>query len=189
MTAEKAIDEAKLHAFMGTLLGDLSGTMVTVMCHFGDRLGLFKDLAAKGPATSVELAERNSIQERYAREWLRGLASAGYLEYDPSTHRYRLPPEQAMALAQEGGPMFVGGMYQMLPSQLAQIDRLAEAFQKGGGVPQSAYAESMWDGFERFSGTWFENLLIQQWIPAAPDVQAKLERGALVWTSFTAATP
>ena len=27
---------------------------------------------------------------------------------------------------------------------------------------------------------WFENLLTQQWIPAVPDVQAKLEKGALV---------
>jgi SAM-dependent methyltransferase len=38
----------------------------------------------------------------------------------------------------------------------------------------------MWDGLERFTNMWFENLLTQQWLPAMPDVQAKLERGAQV---------
>jgi SAM-dependent methyltransferase len=33
---------------------------------------------------------------------------------------------------------------------------------------------------ERFTGCWFENLLIQHWIPAMPEVKAKLEAGARV---------
>jgi SAM-dependent methyltransferase len=36
----------------------------------------------------------------------------------------------------------------------------------------------MWDGLERFTASWFEHLLLPHWIPAMPDVQAKLERGA-----------
>jgi 2-polyprenyl-3-methyl-5-hydroxy-6-metoxy-1,4-benzoquinol methylase len=47
-------------------------------------------------------------------------------------------------------------------------------------VPQSAYDAHFWDGAERFSMGSVENLLTQHWIPAMPDVQAKLERGALV---------
>ena len=47
-------------------------------------------------------------------------------------------------------------------------------------MPQSAYDENMWDGLDRFSNSWFENLLIQQWIPAMPVVQAKLEGGPSV---------
>jgi SAM-dependent methyltransferase len=177
---EPTIDEAKLQAFMGKMLGDISGTMALVMCYLGDRLGLFKDLAANGPATSAELAARAGVQERYAREWLGGMASAGYLEYVASTHRYRLPPEHAPALAQEGGPMFLGGMFQMFPPQLAHIDRLAEAFTAGGGIPQSAYGQEMWDGFERFSGTGFENLLTQHWLPGIPAAEEKLKAGAAV---------
>src|SRR5206468_8292803 len=45
------------------------------------------------------------------------------------------------------------------------------------GVSQSHYNDMMWDGLERFTSTWFENLLLQQWIPAMPDVKALLERG------------
>jgi SAM-dependent methyltransferase len=178
--ATQALDETKLQAFMGKVVGDLSGTMVSFLCSIGDRLGLFKELSANGPASSVELAARAGIDERYAREWLRALTTAGYLEYDGLTQRYSLPPEHALALAQEGGPMFVGGMYQMIPAFAGPLNQLIQAFRQGGGVPQAAYDQAFWDGFERFSGGWFENLLIQQWIPAVPSVQTKLERGALV---------
>jgi SAM-dependent methyltransferase len=143
-------------------------------------LGLFKDLAAHGPATSDALASRMGMNERYAREWLGGMASAGYLEYEPATRRFTLPPEHAPALAQEGGPVFFGGIYQELPAVTGVLDQLTIAFRAGGGVPQSAYNDQMWDGLERFSSIWFENLLTPQWLPAMPDVQAKLEHGAQV---------
>lgn len=180
MATQPSIDQAKMEEFMHKVVGDLSGTLVTTMCVLGDRLGLFKDLASNGPATSAELATRAGINERYAREWLGCLASAGYLEYDPASQRFTLPTEQAPALAHEAGPMFAGGHYQMLPAMLGQLDQLTQAFRQGGGVPQSVYGENFWDGLERFTVTHFDNLLVQQWIPTVPEVQAKLERGALV---------
>ena len=178
--AEVQIDEAKLEEFMGKIVGDLSGTVVTAMCVLGDRLGLFKDLAANGPATSEQLAARTGTQERYVREWLGSLSSAGYIEYDPASARFTLPPEHAMALAQEGGPAFVSGGHQMAIGMLGPLDELMEAFLQGGGVPQTSYGNNVWTGMERFTGTWFENLLIQQWLPAVPHVQSKLESGASV---------
>jgi tRNA G46 methylase TrmB len=36
----------------------------------------------------------------------------------------------------------------------------------------------MWDGMEQFVDSLYNSVLVQQWIPAMPDVQAKLERGA-----------
>ena len=68
----------------------------------------------------------------------------------------------------------------MMTGMSGVLDQLTAAFRAGGGVPQSAYADDMWDGMERFTINWFENLLTQQWLPAMPDVQAKLERGAQV---------
>jgi 2-polyprenyl-3-methyl-5-hydroxy-6-metoxy-1,4-benzoquinol methylase len=180
MTNQPALDQAKMEAFVHKVLGDTSATLTTTLAVLGDRLGLFKDLAAHGPATSDELASRMGINERYSREWLGGMASAGYLEYDPATRRFTLPPEHVPALAQEGGPVFFGGIYQELPALTGVLDQLTVAFRAGGGVPQSAYSDHMWDGLERFTNLWFENLLTQQWLPAMPDVQAKLERGAQV---------
>ena len=180
MTTEPTIDMAKLESFLGKALGDVSGMAVAVMAGIGDRLGLFQQLAVHGPATSAELAARAQVQERYVREWLSALASAGYLEYDPSTQRFTLPPEHAPVLAQEGGPMFFGGFYQLLRGMTGPLDQLLHAFRHGGGVPQSAYADDLWDGTERATAGTFEHLLVPQWLPRVPDVQAKLEQGALV---------
>jgi hypothetical protein len=110
MKTPAAVDQVKQDAFVKKLVSDLGGTMATVMCTLGDRLGLFKDLAANGPATSAELAERTEIRERCAREWLSQFATAGYLEYDPGSRRFNLPPEHAPALAHEAGPTFLGGL-------------------------------------------------------------------------------
>ena len=77
----------------------------------------------------------------------------------------------------KNGPFFVGGIYQMLPAQAGVFDHVVSAFRNGGGVSQSQYTDMMWDGLERLTSTWFENLLLQLWIPAMPDVKAHLERG------------
>ena len=180
MSVAASIDSAKQEAFIGQVLANTSAAMVTTLAALGDRLGLFKTLAALGPATSVDIAAHAGIVERYAREWLGGMTSAGYVTYDAATRRFALPPEHAAALADEGGPMFFGGIYEMLLSASSVVDRVAEAFRAGGGVPQSAYDERFWDGMERFSGGWFDNSLVQQWLAAMPDVERKLRQGAEV---------
>jgi hypothetical protein len=104
MTTQQAIDIAKVQAFMGKVMADNASTAATVMAGIGDRLGLFKALA-QGPATSTELAERAHINERYAREWLNEMTSVGYLEHDPTSQLFMLPPEHVPVLAREGGPL------------------------------------------------------------------------------------
>src|SRR6516165_9403214 len=108
MTTQPAIDQAKTEAFLGKVLSDTSGMTTTIMASIGDRLGLFKQMA-QGPATSTQLAARADINERYVREWLGAMASAGYVEYDPARQRFTLPPEHVPVLAQENGPIFFGG--------------------------------------------------------------------------------
>lgn len=180
MTTQQTIDQAKADAFVGKVLADTAALAVTVMSSIGDRLGLFKNLAEQGSATSKELAERAQVHERYAREWLGAMASAGYLEYDPATCRFTLPPEHIPVLAQEGGPVFFGGVQEEVIGLAGPINPLMQAFRNGGGVSMEAYDPSTWEGLTRFTSGWFENLLVPVWLPAMPEVQAKLERGALV---------
>jgi SAM-dependent methyltransferase len=148
-----------------------------MLAALGDRLGLFKTLADSGPATSADLATRAGIDERYAREWLGGMTNAGYLGHDPATGRFTLPAEHVPALAEEGGPFFFGGAYEMLLALGTIYDPLTEAFRRGGGVPQAAYDPRFFEGMERFTAGWFNNLLLQEWLPAMPEVRARLEAG------------
>jgi SAM-dependent methyltransferase len=178
MVSEISIDTEKQQAFLEKVVSDLAGTMATYIASVGDRLGVFKDLAVNGPANSKELASRVNLNERYAREWLRAMNSAGYLKFDSATGRFGLPPEHASVLAQEGGPVFLAGAHEQIPAMWRPLEELITAFQTGGGVSQSSYDEHFWNGMQRFTDTWFENLLLQEWLPSVPDVQAKLERGA-----------
>ena len=169
------IDEAKAEEFVGKVIGDFAGAMTTVLTLIGDQLGLFKELAENGPANSEQLAERAGIDERYAREWLHGLHAAGYLTTDNGG--FALPAEHQLAFAQEGGPMFLCGGYEEFYAMLAVVPKLIESFKTGGGVPQSDYPQEFWNGLRRFTAGWHENHLVQEWIPAVPEVKEKLEAG------------
>lgn len=172
------LDAAKTEAFVGTVLGNTTGFAVTLVSSIGDRLGIWRALADAGAVTSDELARRCGIDERYAREWLAAMAAAGYVTYDASSQRFTLPAEHAPALADEGGPMFFGGVQQEFIGFVPTLGRLQDAFRRGGGVAPGDYPEETWVGISRFTRGWFNNLLVQQWIPAMPDVAAKLEAGA-----------
>ncbi len=177
---EVDLEEPEVELFLNKVVKDTSGLAVTVMAALGDRLGLFKDLAANGPAGSSEFAKRAGINERYAKEWLAGMTCAGYLEYDPVSRLFALPPAHEPVLAQEGGPFFFGGTHQMLLGMLTTVGLLEKAFRTGNGIPMSAYDENTWEGIERDMAGIYEAKLLKEWIPAVPDVQAMLESGVQV---------
>jgi SAM-dependent methyltransferase len=103
--------------------------------------------------------------------------AAGYLTVDPDSGKFTLPAPHAQVLAAEGGPVFLGGAFQLTLGYLRPIDRLIEAFRSGGGVPQSAFGEETWEGMYRFGRSWYQNALVQQWLPAAGLVE-RLQAGA-----------
>ena len=64
-----AVDMDKLNAFLGRFVGDLGAAVHAGMVVIGEKLGLYKALAA-GPMSSAELAATTKTDERYVREWL-----------------------------------------------------------------------------------------------------------------------
>ena len=122
------IDQARAEAFTGRVVADTAGMATVALASIGDRLGLWKDLAAGGPATSSELASLTRSDERYVREWLAATLAAGYLEHDSETRRFSLPPEHAPALVDEPGPAFFGGIHQELLGLLQRLPSVLEAF-------------------------------------------------------------
>src|SRR5579871_2422511 len=95
-----ALDMDKLNAFIGKFVGDLGAAVHTGMVVIGEKLGLYKALAA-GAMTSAELAAATKTDERYLREWLASQAAGGYITYDAATHKFSLSEEQAFTLANE----------------------------------------------------------------------------------------
>src|SRR5262252_2155566 len=107
-TSHPPIDESKLNEFMGKAVGDMGAALHMVLMLIGDRLGIYKAMADSQPVTPAQLAARTGLNERNLREWLNANAAGGYVTYDPATKTYVLPPEQALALAVEESPAFLG---------------------------------------------------------------------------------
>jgi SAM-dependent methyltransferase len=167
-------DPEAVEAFAGRALTDVAGTMATLFCVAGDRLGLFAALD-EGPATAAELAGRTGVDERYALEWLRGLAAAGYIEQ--GADGWTLPAAHAAVLAREGDVSFLGGGYHEIGGMLPVLERVIESFRNGGGVPQAAYTDDAYVGMARFSSCWIDNGLLSNWLPMLPEVRSRLEDG------------
>src|SRR5689334_13866344 len=128
------INEAKLGTIMGQLLNDVGAIMSASLFTIGDKLGLYKTLAATGPATPVELGQRSGTSETYLQHWLTNQAASGYIDYDPQTGRYSPSPEQAMELAYPESPLFMAGIFGCVSAFNAVEARITRSFQTGEGL-------------------------------------------------------
>jgi SAM-dependent methyltransferase len=147
--------------------------------YLGDRLGYYRDLAAHGPATSATLAERTGTSERYAREWLEQQAVTGILAVDvddpsPAERRYRLPEAYETVLADPSSLLAMAPLAQIFAGCVAPLPALIEAYRTGDGVPYEAYGADLAEGQAGTTYPQFLHLLAQEWIPAMPDIHARL---------------
>ncbi len=174
------INEAKLQEFLGKAVGDMGAAISAILVHIGDKLGLYKAMAAAGPLTATELAQRTGTAERYIREWLGNQAAGGYVTYDAKTGKYTLPPEQAYALADESSPVFLQGGFQVLTALYKAEPKIFENFKTGAGLDWCEHDKALFEGTERFFKPNYIGNLVNTWIPALDGVEAKLKRGARV---------
>jgi len=174
------MDQPKVEAFVHKAVGDLGSALTASLVVIGDKLGLYRAMAASGPVTPAELARRTGTVERCVREWLAAQAAAGYVEYDARGGRYTLPPEHAVALTDEDSPACVLGGFQGMTAAMRAEPKVTEAFRSGSGVGWHEHDPGLFVGVERFFRPGYKANLIDSWIPALDGVAAKLERGARV---------
>jgi SAM-dependent methyltransferase len=170
----------KLNAFLGQVVGELGATVNAGLIVVGDRLGLYKAMAGAGQISSAELAEKTGTAERYVREWLNAQAAGGFVTYDPATKRYELPAEQAMVLANEDSPAFVGGAFELATATLKSGAQIEAAFKTGAGFGWHQHDPGVATGCERFFRPGYNANLVSAWLPALEGVEAKLRVGANV---------
>ncbi len=175
-----AIDQAKLEEFVGRFAADLGATLHAATVVLGDKLGLYRALAAGGPQTPTEVAERAGCEERYVREWLNAQAASGYCQYDPATRRYHLDEVQAACLADDNSPTFLAGGMLVASSVHKDEERVREAFESGAGVGWHEHHHDLFHGTDRFFRPGYVANLVTSWIPALDGVDAKLRAGARV---------
>jgi 2-polyprenyl-3-methyl-5-hydroxy-6-metoxy-1,4-benzoquinol methylase len=174
------MDMKKVEELAFRVVGDMGGAFVMALGYIGDRLGLFKAMAGAGPITSVELAQKTGLNERYVREWLRAMVACEYIDYDTASERYVMTPEQAFVLANEDSPMFVGGGFHFTAPSIQNTQKVMDAFRNGGGISYSEIGDEIPRAIERFFRPGYVNFLVKEWLAAVPGLIPKLEKGATV---------
>jgi SAM-dependent methyltransferase len=175
-----AIDAEKLEQFVFRAVDEVGATLNSALVVMGDKLGLYKALAGAGPLTPMELARRTGVAERYVQEWLNAQAAGGYVDYDGATGTYTLPPEHAIALADESSPAFLPGFFQVALGSVIDSPRVTEDARSGDGVGWHEHNHDVFDGIERFFRPGYNANVVPSWLPALDGVVEKLERGASV---------
>ena len=179
-TATPAFDESTLEAFLGRAVGDAGAALSVLLTHLGDRLGLYTAMADAQPVDAATLARRTGTDERLVQEWLANQAAGGYVDLDPATGRFRLPPEHAFALAVESSPALVQGLFDTVAAVYQRIEREIEVFRTGTGLAWGNQDAALFEATERSFRPGYQAHLVPEWIPALDGVHDRLTAGGRV---------
>ncbi len=175
-----AVDPDKLMSFVFRAVDEVGATLNTALVVMGDKLGLYQAMADAGPLTPADLAARTGTAERYVREWLSAQAAGSFVDYDPDSASYSLPPEHAVALTDQSSPAYLPGFFQTALGAVLDSPRITEATRTGEGIGWHDHVPDVHEGCERFFRSGYNAHLVAEWLPALDGVVAKLERGAAV---------
>lgn len=173
---EREHDQAKSEPFAGQMVSILNNAAVALMISVGHQVGLFDAMATLPQATSTQIAAAAGLNARYVREWLGAMVTGRIVDHSPDDETYSLPPEHAAWLTRAAGSNNLAMQTQYIPL-LAQVEeRIVECFQKGGGVPYSAYPH-----FQRLmaeeSRAVHDVSLIDAILPLVPGLVRRLQAG------------
>jgi 2-polyprenyl-3-methyl-5-hydroxy-6-metoxy-1,4-benzoquinol methylase len=157
------------------------GSFELATLELGMRLGLYEALAAR-PATPPELASKAGIDARYAREWLEQQATAGIvaieaepMDGDADARVFSLPLAHQACLLDPDSLACVAPLATFAAAGPAILPRLVDAYRHGTGISFGDYGDWIRRATEAGNRPQFANLLTAEWLPAMPDVVARLE--------------
>jgi len=176
-------DAARRDKLIERMLEQARGTFELLGIYLGDRLGLYAALAAQANQTSTELAAATKTNERYIREWLEHQTVSGIVDVqdaaaDAKARRYSLPKGHQEVLVDTESLNYLAPLPRLVTSTTAPLPQLLAAYKTGTGVPWSAYGADAREGQGAFNRTTFLQLLGKEWLPAIPDVDARLKAKA-----------
>jgi 2-polyprenyl-3-methyl-5-hydroxy-6-metoxy-1,4-benzoquinol methylase len=174
------MDEQKATELAMRLIGDVGATFGTALCHIGDKLGLFETLAATGPVTARDLADKTNLKERYVLEWARGMVASHYVEYDIAADRFFMTPEQAAIFVDKQSPFYAAGPIRFALPTVYNVPKIMEVFKHGGGIPYSEIGEEIPSAIEEFFRPGYQHSLVDKWLAAVPGMSERLRQGANV---------
>lgn len=176
-------DTTATEALVGRLFTAALGTAELFTVHLGQMHGLYRAVDLAGSTTAVELSQATGVELRYLLEWLQSQAISGLLSVDGpdiGTARFSLAPGVRETLLEETNPFYAGGMPAIAVAVGRAFPQLEAAFKSGAGVAYAEYGPEAVTAQAALNRPAYVNSLVTEWLPALPDVQARLAEGAWV---------
>lgn len=171
-----SIDLPAKQQFAERIAGALNDASLALMLSIGHQTGLLDTLERLAPSTAEDIARRSGLQERYVREWLAAVTTAGVVVYDPAATTYELPAAHAACLTRAAGPENLARLAQFIPLMATVEKPLLECFRDGGGVPYSEYGDFHRVMAEESAATHDAGLLAEV-VPLVPGLAERLTAG------------
>jgi len=172
-------DSEKAEAFGDRFVSALNNGALCLMASIGHRTGLLDLMSELDPSTAQEIATRAGLNERYVREWLGAMVTAGVVEVDPTSTWFKLPAEHSAFLSRSAAADNMAVFAQYIGLLGGVEDDIVECFKNGGGVP--------YERFPRFhevmaedSGQSVLSSLESHIVPLVPGLSERLEDGIRV---------
>lgn len=171
--------EQQRDALLGRLFEAAIGALDVMSVYVGDRLGLYRALAERGPLTAAELAAATDTFPRYILEWLEQQAATGILHADASTssetRRFSLPAGHAEVLTAYDSLNCLTGLLRLVVGVSKPLPALLDAYKTGAGIPYPDFGVDTREGIAEMNRPMFLNLLGQEWMPAIPELHTRLQ--------------
>ncbi len=132
-------NQAKAETFGNQFLTVLNNGALCLMVSVGHQTGLFDVMSKLPPSTSEAIASRADLNERYVREWLGAMVTAGVIDINPGNLQYSLPREHAAFLTRAAAADNLAVFTQYI-AELGSVEQgIVDCFKKGGGVAYPKY--------------------------------------------------
>lgn len=176
MSTTQNFDSSKAESFAGTILDTLNKSAMSLMISIGHRTRLFDTMADLGFETSAAIAEKAGMNERYVREWLGAMVSAGVIDYSPENKSYHLPAEHAAFLTRRAAADNMAVFTQYIAVFGDVEDDIVKCFKEGGGVPYSKF-HRFHEVMAEESGQSVLSSLQSHILPLVPGLIGNLQKG------------
>lgn len=159
------INEDKLNSLSEKALNYSVGMTISASVYLGDKLGLYKGMMNSVPISSLELAKKLELNERWVREWLHGQVAAGFIEYDKHKDNYVLSPEAVKVLADDSNPYFQAGSFSKILALPTIIKALEGSFKSGLGFNFDISGEAGAQEVEKTFSAWYRSTFLETVLP------------------------
>lgn len=174
--AVKPTDSRTADEFVERAFDIINNGAQAVMLSIGHRSGLFDAMAEMQPADSQSIADATDLAERYVREWLAVMVTAGIVDFDASQGTYHLPAAHAACLTRNGTHGNAAVYAQFIAMMGTMQDQALHCLNTGDGTRYGDYPD-FHEVMAEDSGQTVVASLFNEILPLAEGIGPKLDAG------------